>query len=289
MEQLYKSINTLTEPYLRGGLTTFLFTIAFMWLSTWILLLITRRVLNNFLTRNKLDETHFKFIHRTLNTIIYTLLGFGISIQIIPLNELALSILASSGVAVLIIGFAAQEAFSNIISGFFISFFRPFTVGHLVHLPGQNITGTIEDITLRHTVIKTGENNRIIVPNSVINKAIIENRDIIDKTSCKTLTLSIAYDSNIDLAKQIMIDEALKNPLLIDQRSKKDLKDNIPQLKVIVSNLTDSAVELKMAVWSKNNGDSVNLLAELRENIKKRFDSEGIEIPYPYQNIIIKK
>ena len=86
-----------------------------------------------------------------------------------------------------------------------------------------------------------------------------------------------------------MIDEALNNPLLIDQRTKKDLKDNIPQLKVIVSNLTDSAVELKMAVWSKNNGDSVNLLAELRENLKKRFDSEGIEIPYPYQNIIIKK
>lgn len=289
MEQLFKSINTITEPYFRGGLTTFLFTIAFMWLSTWILLLITRRVLNNFLTRNKLDETHFKFIHRIVNTLIYTLLGFGISIQIIPLNQLALSILASSGVAVLIIGFAAQEAFSNIISGFFISFFRPFTVGHLVYLPNENISGTIEDITLRHTVIKTYENNRVIVPNSVINKAIIENRDIIDKTACKTLILSISYDSNIDLAKQIMIDEALKNPLLIDHRTKKDIKDEVPQLKVHVSNLTNSAIELKMAVWSKNNGDAISLLSELRENIKKRFDSEGIEIPYPYQNIIIKK
>lgn len=289
MEQLYKSINTLTEPYLRGGLTTFLFTIAIMWLSTWILLLITRRVLNNFLIRNKLDEIHFKFIHRILNTIIYTLLGFGISIQIIPINELALSILASSGVAVLILGFAAQEAFSNIISGFFISFFRPFTVGHLVHLPNENITGTIEDITLRHTVIKTGDNNRVIVPNSVINKAIIENRDIIDKTACRTLTLSIAYDSDLELAKQIMMDEALKNELLIDHRTKKDIKDEVPQLKVLVSNLTNSAIELKMAVWTKNNGDAISLLAELRENIKKRFDSEGIEIPYPYQNIIIKK
>ncbi len=289
MEQLYKTINTVTEPYLRGGLTTFLITIFFMWMSTWILLLISRRILNRFLNRNKLDENNFKFVHRLLNTLIYTLLGFGISIQIIPLNELALSILASSGVMVLIIGFAAQEAFSNIISGFFISFFRPFTIGHFVNLPGENISGTVENITLRHTVIRTIENNRVIVPNSIINKAIIENRDIVDKTACRAFTVSIAYDADLDKAKQIMIEEAYNNPLLIDHRTKKEIKDDIPQLKVIVSNLTNSSIELRMTVWAKTSGDAFGLLAELRENIKRRFDAAGIEIPYPYQNIIIKK
>jgi len=289
MEQIYTSINTSTEAFFRGGLFNFFITVFFMWISTWILRLVIKKVLNRFLVKNKLNESNFAFIQKIFNTIIYTLLGFGISIQIIPLSELTLSVLASSGVMVLIIGFAAQEAFSNIISGFFISFFRPFTVGHLVTLANEKITGTVEDITLRHTVIRTIENNRIIVPNSIINKAIIENRDIIDKTACRAFTISIAYNSNLDKAKQIMIDEAFKNPLLIDQRTKKEIKEETPQLKVIVSNLSESSVELRMSIWAKTSGDAFDLLADLRENIKKRFDSEGIEIPYPYQNIIIKK
>lgn len=289
MEQLLTKINTLTEPYLKGGLTNFLITVFFMWISSWIFTLIIRRILSNILKRNKLDETNFKFLHRILNTIVYTLLGFGITIQVIPLNNLALSLLASSGVVVLVVGFAAQEAFSNIVSGFFISFFRPFSIGHLVSLPSNNISGTIEDITLRHTVIKTIENSRIIVPNSIINKAIIENKDITDKTSCRAFNITIAYHSNIEKAKQIMLEEAYKNPLLFDQRSKKEIKDNSPQLKVIVSNINQASVELRMLVWGKNNSDVYNLMSDLRESIKNRFDVEGIEIPYPYQNIIIKK
>lgn len=289
MEQLITNINTMTEPYLKGGITNFIITITMMSISSWFFAQIIKRILNNFLKRNKLDENNFVFLHRILNGIIYTLLGFGISIQILPLNELALSILASSGVLVLIVGFAAQEAFSNIISGFFISFFRPFSIGHLVSLPDNKITGTVENITLRHTVIRTIENNRIIVPNSVINKAIIENRDILDKSACRAFIISIAYHSDIDKARSIMLDEAYKNPLLFDQRTKKEIKDDVPQLKVIVSNLNESSIELRMSVWAKTSGDAFNLMAELRESIKKRFDSEGIEIPYPYQNIILKK
>jgi small-conductance mechanosensitive channel len=289
MEQLITTLNTYTEPYLKGGITNFIITVAMMWISSWIFAQIIKRILNNFLKKNKLDENNFIFLHRILKGIIYTLLGFGITIQIIPLNELALSVLASSGVVVLVVGFAAQEAFSNIVSGFFISFFRPFSIGHLVSLPDNNITGTVENITLRHTVIKTVENNRIIVPNSVINKAIIENRDILDKTACRIFTITIAYHSNIDLAKQIMLEEAYKNPLLHDQRTKKDLKEQVPQLSVIVSNLKESSIELRMPVWAKTSGDAFNLMAQLRESIKKRFDDEGIEIPYPYQNIVLKK
>lgn len=279
----------MTEPYLKGGITNFIITITMMSISSWFFAQIIKRILNNFLKRNKLDENNFVFLHRILNGIIYTLLGFGISIQILPLNELALSILASSGVVVLIVGFAAQEAFSNIISGFFISFFRPFSIGHLVSLPDNKITGTVENITLRHTVIRTIENNRIIVPNSIINKAIIENRDILDKSACRAFIISIAYHSDIDKARNIMLDEAYKNPLLFDQRTKKEIKDEVPQLRVIVSNLNESSIELRMSVWAKTSGDAFNLMAELRESIKKRFDSEGIEIPYPYQNIILKK
>lgn len=291
MEQLYNEVKTqvVLENIFKGGLLQFTLSFLFMVVSSWILLKAIHVILTRFLKRNKLDQTNFIFIYRIVKAIVYTVVTFAIAIQIIPLSEVAISLLASSGVAVLIIGFAAQEAFSNIISGFFISFFRPFSVGDLVNLPNENILGTVEDITLRHVIIKTFENNRVIVPNSVINKAIIENRDIKDKQACRFFTISIAYTANIDLARAIMLDEAMSHPLLIDQRTKKEIKDGIPQLKVIVSKLGNSEVELRITLWAKNNGDAFVLLADLRESIKKRFDREGIEIPYPYQNIILKK
>jgi small-conductance mechanosensitive channel len=86
-----------------------------------------------------------------------------------------------------------------------------------------------------------------------------------------------------------MLEEAYKSPLLYDQRTKKEIKEEVPQLSVIVSNLKESSIELRMSVWAKTSGDAFNLMAELREKIKKRFDTEGIEIPYPYQNIVLKK
>ena len=291
MEQLYNEVRTqvVLENIFKGGLLQFILSVLFMLVSSWVLLKVIHIVLNRFLKRNKLDETNFLFIYRIIKAIVYTILVFGIAVQIIPLSEVAISLLASSGVAVLIIGFAAQEAFSNIISGFFISFFRPFSVGDLVNLPNENIIGTVEDITLRHVVIKTFENNRVIVPNSVINKAVIENRDIKDKQACRFFTINVAYTADIDKARTIILEEAIKHPLLIDARSKKDIKEGVPQLKVIVSRLGNSEVELRITLWAKNNGDAFSLLADLRESILKRFIQEGIEIPYPYQNIILKK
>ena len=291
MEQLYNEVRTqvVLENIFKGGLLQFILSVLFMLVSSWVLLKVIHIVLNRFLKRNKLDETNFLFIYRIIKALVYTILVFGIAVQIIPLSEVAISLLASSGVAVLIIGFAAQEAFSNIISGFFISFFRPFSVGDQVNLPNENIIGTVEDITLRHVVIKTFENNRVIVPNSVINKAVIENRDIKDKQACRFLTINVAYTADIDKARAIILEEAIKHPLLIDARSKKDIKEGVPQLKVIVSRLGNSEVELRITLWAKNNGDAFSLLADLRESILKRFIQEGIEIPYPYQNIILKK
>lgn len=291
MEQLYNEVKSqvVLENIFKGGLLQFTLSFIFMVVSSWMLLKIIHIILSRFLKRNRLDETNFIFIYRIVKAIVYTVVTFTIAIQIIPLSEVAISLLASSGIAVLIIGFAAQEAFSNIISGFFISFFRPFSVGDLVNLSNENIVGTVEDITLRHVVIKTFENNRVIVPNSVINKSIIENRDFKDKHACRFLTIGIAYSASIDKAREIMIEEAMKHPLLSDYRTKKEIKDGVPQLKVIVSDLGNSSVQLRMTLWAKNSGDAFSLLADLRESVKKRFDLEGIEIPYPYQNIIIKK
>lgn len=286
------SINEIQEATMgifQHGIIGFLITLVVIVLSLGITLKITKKVIKNMTKKNRIDETSARFSYRIISAIIYTLAIFGIIMQVNPLRQISVTLLASSGVAVLVLGFAAQEAFSNIIAGFFISFFRPFSVGELIILPGQNISGRIEDINLRHTVVRTFENNRIIIPNSTINKSIIENRDITEKKMCSFLLMSISYDSNVDRAKEIMMEEALKHPNLIDIRTTEDIMNNVPQLSVTLVSLGNFSVDLRMGVWSADSASGWVMLSDLRDSIKKRFDQEGIEIPYPYQNVIMKK
>jgi len=286
------SINEIQEATMgifQHGIIGFLITLVVIVLSLGITLKVTKKAIKNMTKKNRIDETSARFSYRIISAIVYTLAIFGIIIQVNPLRQISVTLLASSGVAVLVLGFAAQEAFSNIIAGFFISFFRPFSVGELIILPGQNISGRIEDINLRHTVVRTFENNRIIIPNSTINKSIIENRDITEKKMCSFLLMSISYDSNVDRAKEIMMEEALKHPNLIDIRTTEDIMNNVPQLSVTLVSLGNFSVDLRMGVWSADSASGWVMLSDLRDSIKKRFDQEGIEIPYPYQNVIMKK
>lgn len=282
-------INKMTEVWFTQGLVTFIIST----LITIVLMSIIIKLKNKYFKRqtlnNKIDPTMAKFLTRLISTLIYSFFIFVIISQIKPLSQISVSLLAGSGVAVLVIGFAAQEAFSNIIAGIFLSLFRPFSVDELINIPSINVMGRIEDITLRHTVIRTFENNRVIVPNNVINSSVIENRDIIDNKICNFFIVGISYDSDIDVAKGIMIEQAIKHPLLIDTRSETDKENNVPHVNVVVANLNTSSVDLRMAIWSKNAADSFKLMADLRESIKKEFDKHKIEIAFPHQTVIIKK
>lgn len=281
-------INKLTEVWFTQGLITFIIST----LITLVMMSIIIKLKNKYFKRqtlnNKIDPTMAKFLTRLISTVIYSFFIFVIISQIKPLSQISVSLLAGSGVAVLVIGFAAQEAFSNIIAGIFLSLFRPFSVDELINIPSINVMGRIEDITLRHTVIRTFENNRVIVPNNIINSSVIENRDIIDNKICNFFIVGISYDSDIDVAKRIMIEEALNHPLLIDTRSETDKDNGVPHVTVVVANLNTSSVDLRMPVWAKNATDSFKLLSDLRESIKKEFDKHSIEIAFPHQTVIIK-
>ena len=105
----------------------------------------------------KVDPTRYKFFKNATSLIIW-FTAFGLIILLIPkLKALAIALFAGAGILVAILGFAAQEAFSNIINGIFIVIFKPFRVGDLIEV-GEKKFGMVEDITLRHTIIKNFEN-----------------------------------------------------------------------------------------------------------------------------------
>lgn len=234
----------------------------------------------------KNDPTNYVFLRRLLIGLIY-LVGVSVAIYAVPeLRGIASSILAGAGILAVAIGFASQHALSNIISGMFIVIFKPFRVNDRITV--RDLSGVIEDITLRHTVIRNFENRRIIIPNALISDEIVVNADFADGKICKWIEITISYESDLDLAKAIMEEEALAHPLLIDARSPEQVEAGEPIVQVRVLALQETGMLLRAWAWTNGQADSFVLGCDLFESIKKRFDQAGIEIPYPHRTIIQK-
>ena len=185
------------------------------------------------------------------------------------------------------IGFAAQHALSNIVSGVFIVVFKPFRINDRLSL--QSHQGVVEDITLRHTVIRNFENRRIIIPNTVISNEIIVNADFGDDKIVRWIDITISYSSDIDIAKRIIAEEVKAHPLMIDPRTAEEIEAGLPEVIVRVLSLMDSSVNIRAWAWGKDSVDAFILGCDLLESIKKRFDVEPkVEIPYPHRTIYIR-
>jgi small conductance mechanosensitive channel len=224
-------------------------------------------------------ETEMTFrtlISRLLVAAIY-IVGFLLVISRIPtLNSLAVTLLAGAGVAGLAIGFAAQDSLSNVISGIFLAVFHPFRVGDYIDFSGEY--GQIEDLTLRHTTIRTWDGRRIFVPNSIMGNQPIINWSITDPVITWRINVGIAYTADIDKARDIMLEVAKRHPLVLKNH----------EITVRVTELGDFAVNMRLGVDVPNRDVAWTTGCEIMESIKKRFDKEGIEIPYPYRNLIIQ-
>ncbi len=186
------------------------------------------------------------------------------------------------------IGFAAQNAFANIISGCFITIFKPFRIGDKIKFVGKDVSGTVEDITMRHTVVRTFENKRIIIPNSVVSVDIIENAHFAEEKICRFLEIGISYDSDVDKAIAIMRDETKKHPDFFDNRTEEEKQKQVDPVKAKVLGFGDFSVTLRAWVWAKDNATGFDMVCDLNKSIKERFDREGIEIPFPYRTLVFK-
>jgi small conductance mechanosensitive channel len=235
-----------------------------------------------------IDPTRYKFFKNAASLIIW-LVAFGAIISLIPkLKTLAITLFAGAGILVAIIGFAAQQAFANIINGIFIVLFKPFRVGDMIKV-GTLDYGIVEDITLRHTIINSFENKRIIIPNSVIGSETIVNDSIEDTKVCRFIEVGISYDSDVDLATKIIQEEAKKHSSCLDVRNRKQKANNDPSVNVRLISFGDYSVNLRAYVWTQDPLNAVQMHSDINKAIKKRFDKEGVEIPFPYHTLVYKK
>jgi small conductance mechanosensitive channel len=252
-----------------------------------ILRLIIGRFIKGAAKKLKVDPTRYNFFKNAVDFIIF-LIAFIIIFRSIPtFRSVGTTLLTGAGVLAAIVGFASQTAFSNIISGFFLVIFKPFSVGDRVRI-GQFYTGDVEDITLRHTVIKDFENRRIVIPNSVISNETIINSTLTDEKTCMFIEIPVSFSVHLNKAIAILQEEATKHPLCIDNRSTEELTKGDHQVMVRVLSFGDFGIQLRAYAWATSPNNGFDLKCDLNKSIKERFEREGIEFGYPVRVLINK-
>lgn len=217
------------------------------------------------------DPTVHNFLISLIRIGLYVLLIVTlIAIMGVPMASIV-AVIASAGVAV---GLALQGSLSNLAGGIMLLIFRPFKLGDFIDASG--FSGTVMDIGIFYTTLKTGDNKAITIPNgslmndSVINYSVHETRRV-------DLTFGVAYGTDVEKVKSILLEEATKHD--------KALKDPAPFCRLSKQN--ESSLDFVLRVWV-NSGDYWQVNFDLLERINARFEAEGIEIPFNQVDVNIK-
>lgn len=218
--------------------------------------------------RASVDPTLTKF----LRSVVYmALLVMVILAAVQQLGVEATSFFAILGAAGLAIGLALKDSLSNFSSGVMLVFFRPFKAGDFVDAGGES--GTVVEISIFNTIIKTGDNRIITVPNSQIYAGSITNYSA-ETTRRIDLVFGIGYDDNVEQAKEI-----IQSVLEADERILKD-----PAPTIMMLELADSSVNFAVRPWVAS-GDYWAVRGDVLERVKKALEDNGLSIPYPQQDV----
>jgi small-conductance mechanosensitive channel len=247
-----------------------IFFVLIITLLTSTLVRIVDRMLVNYIPsvvskiQMKIDETMQLMIRRLVSATVYVIGLMLIIYQIPQLRSLVTAIVAGASIAGLAIGYAAKDSLSNFTSSIFIAVFQPFRVGDSVDFRGEY--GQIEDLTLRHTVIRTTDNRRIIVPNSIISTEPIINWSIREPEINWIVDFDLARASDIDRAREIIIKTVQSHP--------KVLKDRPMSVLLINSRYSELTLRLEFPVPGRNVAKGIG--CDIREAVKKEFEKEDI-------------
>lgn len=230
------------------------------------------------------EKVHLKFLRSVLRVAVFLLSGVLILNNFDGFQTFSNTILSSSGLIVAVLGFACQSSLTDFIAGVFISFFKPFDINDRITLKDKNIAGTIEDVTIRHTVIKTFTNSRLIIPNSIMNQAVIENNHMTDPRSGNFMDVLVAYDTDLEKAKQVVASCIEAHPQTINADGEK-----AHDTYVFTREFADSGIWLRANVWTQSVDTNFRVCSEIRDSIIEAFRKNEIEIPYHKVDVCVKK
>ena len=241
-----------------------------------LVIFLVGRVIARMIARGLRKVMQAQSVDKILETFVSNLVYWAVMIFVIiaAINQVGIqttSLIAIMGAAGLAVGLALQGSLSNFAAGVLIVVFRPYRVGDFVEAAG--ISGVVLQVQILTTILKTGDNKQIIVPNSQIMGSIITNYSAND-TRRVDMVVGVSYDDDLDKVRA-----TLEELIAADDRI---LEDPAPM--IAVSELADSSVNFVVRPWVKT-ADYWGVMFDLTEAIKKRFDQEGISFPFPQQDV----
>ena len=245
--------------------------IVIFYVGKWIASLLTKGV-RTLMQKREVDKTLETFV---TNLVRMTLMVFVIIAAISAVGIQTTSLIAVIGAAGLAVGLALQGSLSNFAAGVLIVLFRPYKVGDWVEAAG--VSGSVVSVQILTTILKTGDNKQVIVPNSQIMDSIITNYSAND-TRRVDMVVGVSYDDDLDKVRK-----HIEEIVAADERVLGD-----PDCLIAVSELADSSVNFVVRPWVKT-ADYWAVMFDLTEAIKKRFDDEGISFPFPQQDVHLYK
>lgn len=253
----------IAQPFLLKVLAALAIFIVGKWLVG-----VTINLAKKAMLRGRMDETLVSF----LSNVIY---GFAMAVVIISaLGQVGVSTTSAAAIlggAALAIGLSLQGQLSSLAAGVILIIFRPFKKGDFVEIDGR--MGVVDEIKIIHTVLKSLDNQFVIVPNNNVTTNVITNYSALP-TRRVDLTIGIGYGSDLLKAKKVLEELVANEPRRLEE----------PASAIMVKDLGESSVDFAVRFWV-NSGDWWSTRCDMIERIKLRFDEEDIEIPFPQRTV----
>lgn len=238
-------------------------TLAIGW---WLINKVTHK-LGGLLALRNADLALQGFISSLANIILKVLLIVSVASMI---GVETTSFVAAIGAAGLAIGLALQGSLANFAGGVLILLFRPFRIGDWIE--AQGVSGTVDSIQIFHTVLRTGDNKTIIVPNGNLSNGIITNTNR-QPTRKVVFDVGVDYQADLQKAREVLLELAKDERILAE-----------PAPQAVISTLGDSSITVSLRVWVKT-ADYWDVMFMFNEQARDRLKTAGIDIPFPQRTI----
>lgn len=212
---------------------------------------------------NNLTNT---FLANALKVVIVVVGVITFLSQYDSFKDVLKSLLTNSAILVAVVGFTLQNSIKNIIAGTLLLSADTFKVGDRIRIPKEDISGEIEELTLRHAKIKLATSERAIVPNYLLNDAVVINNNLNNEETCYPLVIPVPISSDIQHAKEVVEQIIDAHPDILKNRDSS----------VILTNYQLTSIEVHAMIWTRNIEDSFRVLSELRLEIAEKLKKEGL-------------
>ena len=256
----------MEDKLFTNGLNFFLISSISTIVLSIIINFIAKVMINRFNKKYSDMITTNQYLYHTIRAITWLVCLTVIIKQIAPLSSLGNTILGATSIIAVAVGIAAQATFGNYIAGFFLAVHQPFKVGDIIYIKERGISGTVKDINFRHTVLMTQEQTEIIIPNTFMNTAVIE--DMSNGNYSQLFELKVSGDCNLDKLQKI-IDKLLDQEELVHKQ-----KDR----KLIIKGINKDGYDIAFPIHTDSLSDYTTIKNSFIPKLYKELKKNKIEL-----------